>query len=84
MGSRLETRFERYGEAMVAALGHADWVAPATWYQQGLILPRGRIDLPAAWTDDPQRCAEAGVSASVCFPSKNRIAAAQIRATGAA
>ncbi|EQD51340.1 ISXo8 transposase, partial [mine drainage metagenome] len=42
MGSSLETRFERYGEAMVAALGHADRGAPATWYLQGLMLPGGR------------------------------------------
>lgn len=42
MGSSLETRFERYGEAIVAALGHADRAAPATWYLQGLMLPGGR------------------------------------------
>ncbi|EQD69484.1 ISXo8 transposase, partial [mine drainage metagenome] len=27
---------------MVAALGHADRAAPATWYLQGLMLPGGR------------------------------------------
>ena len=188
MGTSLETRFERYGEAIVAALGHADRAAPATWYLQGLMLPGGRksvepmaarvrpqdvrsthqsmhhlvstsdwsdeallatvaeqvlpvltrggaercfwiIDdtgfpkkgthsvgvarqycgqtgktdncrvavslslatdanslplawqlyLPAEWTDDPKRCAEAGVPASVSFLTKNQIAAAQIR-----
>ncbi len=42
MGTSLETRFERYGEAIVAALGHADRAAPATWYLQGLMLPGGR------------------------------------------
>ena len=42
MGNSLEARFERYGEAMAAALGHADRVAPATWYLQGLMLPGGR------------------------------------------
>jgi SRSO17 transposase len=193
MGSSLETRFERYGEAMVTALGHADRVAPATWYLQGLMLPGGRksvepmaarvrpqavrsahqsmhhlvstapwsdvallatvaaqvlpvltrggtepcywiIDdtgfpkkgthsvgvarqycgqtgktdncrvavslslatdanslplawqlyLPAEWSEDPQRCAEAGVPASVGFLTKNQIAAAQIRAAVAA
>ncbi|EQD62528.1 ISXo8 transposase, partial [mine drainage metagenome] len=29
-------------EAMVAALGHADRVAPTRWYLQGLMLPGGR------------------------------------------
>jgi len=193
MGNSLEARFERYGEAMAAALGHADRVAPATWYLQGLMLPGGRksvepmaarvrpqavrsthqsmhhlvstsdwsdvallatvaehvlpvltrgaaapcfwiIDdtgfpkkgthsvgvarqycgqtgktdncrvavslslatdanslplayqlyLPAEWTDDPARCADAGVPASVGFLTKNQIAAAQIQAAIAA
>ena len=193
MGTSLEARFARYGEAMVSALGHADRAAPATWYLQGLMLPGGRksvepmaarvrpqdvrsahqsmhhlvstsdwsddallatvaeqvlpvltrggaercfwiIDdtgfpkkgthsvgvarqycgqtgktdncrvavslslatdsaslpvawqlyLPAEWTDDPKRCAEAGVPASVGFLTKNQIAAAQIRAAVAA
>lgn len=193
MGTSLEARFARYGEAIVAALGHADRAAPATWYLQGLMLPGGRksvepmaarvrpwevrsthqsmhhlvstsdwsdeallatvaeqvlpvltrggtepcfwiIDdtgfpkkgthsvgvarqycgqtgktdncrvavslslatdsnslplawqlyLPAEWTDDPKRCAEAGVPASVGFLTKNQIAAAQIRAAVAA
>ena len=193
MGNRLEARFEQYGEAMAAALGHADRAAPATWYLQGLMLPGGRksvepmaarvrpqavrsahqsmhhlvstsdwsdvallatvaghvlpvltrggaapcfwiIDdtgfpkkgthsvgvarqycgqtgktdncrvavslslatdsnslplayqlyLPAEWTDDPARCAEAGVPASIGFMTKNQIAAAQIRAAVAA
>jgi len=42
MGTSLEARFARYGEAMVAALGHADRAAPARWYLQGLMLPGGR------------------------------------------
>ena len=42
MGTRLEARFARYSETMVAALGHADRAAPATWYLQGLMLPGGR------------------------------------------
>ena len=42
MGTSLDTRFARYGEAIVAALGHADRAAPATWYLQGLMLPGGR------------------------------------------
>ena len=193
MGTGLETRFARYGEAIVAALGHADRALPATWYLQGLMLPGGRksvepmaarvrpqdvrsthqsmhhlvstsdwsdeavlaavaeqvlpvltrdgaepcfwiIDdtgfpkkgthsvgvarqycgqtgktdncrvavslslatnsaslpvawqlyLPAEWTDDPTRCAAAGVPASVGFLTKNQIAAAQIRAAVAA
>lgn len=39
-----------------------------------------QLYLPAEWTDDPQRCAAAGVPTSVGFLSKNRIAAAQLRA----
>ncbi|AGG88283.1 IS701 family transposase [Rhodanobacter denitrificans] len=42
MGIGLEGRFERYGEAMVIAMGHADRVAPTRWYLQGLMLPGGR------------------------------------------
>lgn len=38
---------------------------------------------PAEWTDDPKRCAYASVSAPVGFMTKNRIAAAQIRAATA-
>lgn len=193
MGTSLEARFARYGEAMVSALGHADRAAPATWYLQGLMLPGGRksvepmaarvrpqdvrsahqsmhhlvstsdwsddallatvaeqvlpvltrggaercfwiIDdtgfpkkgthsvgvarqycgqtgktdncrvavslslatdsaslpvawqlyLPVEWTDDPKRCVDAGVPASVGFLTKNQIAAAQIRTAVAA
>lgn len=193
MGASLETRFERYCEPLVAALGHADRAAPTRWYLQGLMLPGGRksvepmaarvrpqdvrsahqsmhhlvstsewsddamlatvaaqvlpvmtrsgqepcywiIDdtgfpkkgthsvgvarqycgqtgktdncrvavslslatatdslplayrlyLPAEWADDAPRCAAAGVPESVGFLSKNRIAAAQIRAAVAA
>lgn len=42
MGTSLETRFERYCDTMVAALGHADRATPAKWYLQGLMLPGGR------------------------------------------
>jgi len=42
MGTSLDTRFEQYCEAMVAALGHADRAAPTRWYLQGLMLPGGR------------------------------------------
>ncbi len=42
MGISLEARFERYGEAMAAALEHADRVVPMQWYLQGLMLPGGR------------------------------------------
>lgn len=193
MSTSLGTRFERYCETLVLALGHADRAAPTRWYLQGLMLPGGRksvepmaarvrpqevrsahqsmhhlvstsewsddavlatvaaqvlpvmtrhgqepcywiIDdtgfpkkgthsvgvarqycgqtgktdncrvavslslatatdslplfyqlyLPAEWADDPQRCADAGVPESVGFLSKNRIAAAQIRAAVAA
>ncbi|MGH8153255.1 MAG: IS701 family transposase, partial [Rhodanobacteraceae bacterium] len=42
MGIRLETRFERYAEAVASALEHADRAAPTRWYLQGLLLPGGR------------------------------------------
>ena len=45
---------------------------------------QGNPYLPAEWSEDPQRCAEAGVPASVGFLTKNQIAAAQIRAAVAA
>ena len=43
-----------------------------------------QLYLPAEWTDDPKRCADVGVPASVGFMTKNQIAAAQIRAAVAA
>lgn len=43
-----------------------------------------QLYLPAEWTDDPKRCADAGVPASVGFMTKNQIAGAQIRAAVAA
>lgn len=193
MGTSLESRFDQYCEALIAALGHADRAVPAKWYLQGLMLPGGRksvepmaarvhpqgvrsahqsmhhlvstsewsdeallaavatqvapalirseaeprywiIDdtgfpkkgthsvgvarqycgqtgktdncrvavslslatdthslplfyrlyLPTEWTDDRMRCSRAGVPESIGFMSKNRIAAAQIRAAVAA
>ena len=42
MGSGLETRFERYAETMIQALGHADRATPARWYLRGLMLPGSR------------------------------------------
>jgi len=55
MGTSLEARFARYGEAIVAALGHADRAAPATGYLQGLMLPGGRKSVePMATRVRPQ------------------------------
>src|ERR1022692_3422998 len=42
MGIGVETRFERYADAMVQALGHADRATPARWYLRGLMLPGQR------------------------------------------
>ena len=42
MGSSVESRFERYADVMVEALGHADRATPARWYLRGLMLPGGR------------------------------------------
>ena len=38
----LESRFERYADVMVEALGHADRATPARWYLRGLMLPGQR------------------------------------------
>ena len=42
MGSGVESRFERYADVMVQALGHADRATPARWYLRGLMLPGQR------------------------------------------
>ena len=42
MGNSLESRFERYTDVMVQALGHADRATPARWYLRGLMLPGQR------------------------------------------
>jgi SRSO17 transposase len=42
MGLSLEARFERYCEAMVGTMGHADREQPGRWYLKGLVLPGGR------------------------------------------
>ena len=42
MGSGVESRFERYADVMVQALGHADRAMPARWYLRGLMLPGPR------------------------------------------
>jgi SRSO17 transposase len=55
MGKSLESRFERYADAMVAALGHADRSRPARWYLQGLMLPGDRKSVePMAARVHPQ------------------------------
>ena len=51
----LETRFERYAEAMIQALGHADRAVPARWYLRGLMLPGSRKSVePMAARVHPQ------------------------------
>lgn len=42
MALSLEGRFERYCEAMLATMGHADRAQPGRWYLKGLVLPGGR------------------------------------------
>ena len=55
MGSGLESRFERYAEVMVQALGHADRATPARWYLRGLMLPGARKSVePMAARVHPQ------------------------------
>ena len=55
MGENVETRFERYAEVMVDALGHADRAQPARWYLRGLMLPGQRKSVePMAARVHPQ------------------------------
>src|SRR6202521_540739 len=55
MGSSLESRFERYADVMVNALGHADRATPARWYLRGLMLPGQRKSVePMAARIHPQ------------------------------
>ncbi len=51
----LESRFERYANVMVEALGHADRATPARWYLRGLMLPGQRKSVePMAARVHPQ------------------------------
>jgi SRSO17 transposase len=55
MGSSVESRFERYADVMVEALGHADRAMPARWYLRGLMLPGQRKSVePMAARVHPQ------------------------------
>lgn len=55
MGGSLESRFERYSDVMVKALGHADRATPARWYLRGLMLPGKRKSVePMAARVHPQ------------------------------
>jgi SRSO17 transposase len=55
MGGDVESRFERYAEVIVKALGHADRATPARWYLQGLMLPGERKSVePMAARVHPQ------------------------------
>jgi len=55
MESRLESRFERYCEVLVKALGHASREQPACWYLRGLMLPGERKSVePMAARVQPQ------------------------------
>ena len=55
MVSAMESRFERYTEMMVKALGHASREQPACWYLRGLMLPGERKSVePMAARVHPQ------------------------------
>lgn len=55
MSSGVESRFERYTEVLVEALGHADRATPARWYLRGLMLPGQRKSVePMAARVHPQ------------------------------
>lgn len=56
MGLSLEARFERYCDAMVATMMHADREQPGRWYLKGLVLPGGRKSVePMAARLQPER-----------------------------
>ena len=60
MKTGLETRFERYTETMIQALGHADRALPARWYLRGLMLPGSRKSVePMAARVHPQNARSA-------------------------
>ena len=51
----IEARFEKYCQALVEALGHADRQQPTHWYLQGLMLPGERKSVePMAARVQPQ------------------------------
>ncbi len=55
MGRGVESRFERYADKMIEALGHADRATPARWYLRGLMLPGQRKSVePMAARVHPQ------------------------------
>lgn len=55
MALGVESRFEKYVETLVKALGHASRVQPACWYLQGLMLPGERKSVePMAARVHPQ------------------------------
>src|SRR5262245_35534262 len=55
MGSGVESRFERYAEKMIEALGHASRATAARWYLRGLMLPGQRKSVePMAARVHPQ------------------------------
>ncbi len=55
MKSGLESRFEKYIEVLVKALGHASRAQPACWYLRGLMLPGERKSVePMATRVHPQ------------------------------
>jgi len=56
MGLSLESRFEKYCDAMVATMRHADREQPGRWYLKGLVLPGGRKSVePMAARVQPQQ-----------------------------
>jgi SRSO17 transposase len=55
MSLSLEARFEKYCEAMISTLMHADRAQPARWYLKGLMLPGERKSVePMAARVQPQ------------------------------
>lgn len=55
MSNSVESRFERYADVMVDALGHADRATPGRWYLRGLMLPGQRKSVePMAARVHPQ------------------------------
>jgi SRSO17 transposase len=55
MGSSVEARFQKYCDAVVNALAHADREEPARWYIKGLMLPGERKSVePIAARVQPQ------------------------------
>ena len=77
-GNGLQSRFEKYSEVMIKALGHASREQAARWYLRALMLPGERKsvepmaarvhpdDVPSAHAPPGGRCPVGGPGPAFC------------------